>query len=93
MTCGGSLETRRSASPVTYLSPGAPPFLIIQGTDDPLTRPRQSVRFSEALVAAGNQATLIEVAGAGHGLSTANEHPAADELAATVVDFFSENLR
>jgi acetyl esterase/lipase len=93
VTFGGSFETRRSASPITYVSPNGPPFLILQGGDDPLTKPRQSARFAAALNDAGIPATLVDVAGAGHTLNAANEQPGADQLVAGVVQFFVENLR
>lgn len=63
-----STELRRSASPITYVAPGAPPFLILHGTEEPLVRLRQSDRLARRLHAAGVPATLIEVEGAEHDL-------------------------
>ena len=91
-TFGDSSDVRRAASPMTYVAPGAPPFLILQGTDDPLNRTHQSAAFLQALKAAGVSAELVEVAGAGHTLNAPGEQPSANELTASVVDFFSVSL-
>ena len=88
-----STELRRSASPITYVVPGAPPFLILQGTEDPTIRPHQSAGLARRLHAAGVPATLIEVKGAEHGLTTPGQQPSPDELTATVIDFLTTTLR
>lgn len=90
---GSSVELRRSASPITYVAPGAPPFLILHGTEDPLVRPRQSGRLARHLHTAGVPTTLIEVEGAEHGLTTSGQQPSPEELTATVVDFLTTTLR
>lgn len=92
-TFGGSAEVRRAASPMTYVAPGAPPFLILQGTEDPLDRTHQSQAFLQALRSAGVSADLVSVSGAGHGLNFADERPSAGQLTADVVDFFSSSLQ
>jgi len=88
---GASSAVRRSASPITYVAPGAPPFLILQGTDDASLR--QSQRFAQRLQSATVPVTLVEVQGAGHSLITPGERPSADELTGRVVDFFTATLR
>ncbi len=90
---GSSVELRRSASPITYVAPGAPPFLILHGTEDPLVRPRQSGRLARHLHTASVPTTLIEVEGAEHGLTTSGQQPSPEELTATVVDFLTTTLR
>ena len=57
----------RKASPVEYVRPGAPPFLIIHGDVDQSVPVGQSQRLAERLAAAGDPAQLIIVPGAGHG--------------------------
>jgi acetyl esterase/lipase len=50
---GSSAEVRRSASPITYVAPEAPPFLILHGTEDtmvPPTSPLNSPSVSTPLV-------------------------------------------
>jgi acetyl esterase/lipase len=59
-------ETIKKASPVTYVSSSAPPFLIIQGKADEVVLPEQSVELYRKLVAAGDPANLILVSNAGH---------------------------
>ena len=90
---GSSTELRRSASPITYVAPGAPPFLILHGTEDPLVRPRQSAGLARRLDAAGVPATLIEVEDAEHDLTTPGQRPSPEELTATVIDFLTTTLR
>ena len=65
----------RCASP----SARAPPFLLLHGTADTLVPPRQSQRLADALTAAGAQATVELVDGAGH------MFPGLDEPATTKV--------
>ena len=88
-----STEVRRSASPITYVAPGAPPFLILHGTEDTMIRLRQSARLARRLHAAGVPTTFIEVEGAEHGLTTPGQRPSPDELTATVIDFLTTTLR
>ena len=90
---GSSTELRRSDSPITYVAPGAPPFLILHGTEDTMVRLRQSDRLAERLHAAGVPTTLIEVGGAEHGLTTPGQQPSPDELTAKVIDFLTATLR
>lgn len=60
-------EQARSASPLTYVTIEAPPFLIAHGTADGLVPPTQSVLLHEALAAAGAESTLYLVDGFRHG--------------------------
>jgi acetyl esterase/lipase len=75
------------------VAPGAAPFLILQGTEDPMVRPRQSAELAQRLHSAGVPATLIEVQGAEHTLVTPGQRPSADELTATIIDFLTTTLR
>jgi acetyl esterase/lipase len=68
-----------AASPVQFARAGAPPFLLLHGTADVLVPPRQSQRLAGALTAAGAQATVELVDGAGH------MFPELDEAATTRV--------
>jgi len=60
-------ERVRRASPLTYVRPGAPPFLILHGLADTTVPPHQSLLLYEALAAHGNAVTLCVVEGLGHG--------------------------
>jgi acetyl esterase/lipase len=55
------------ANPATYVTPQAPPFLIVHGDRDPLVPYHQSTLLVAALEAAGVPVTFYTVVGAGHG--------------------------
>ncbi|MFF5547934.1 alpha/beta hydrolase fold domain-containing protein [Streptomyces olivaceoviridis] len=59
-------EAARDASPVTHVGPKAPPFLLLHGVADTLIPARQSVRFAQALRAAGHHPDLHLLAGGDH---------------------------
>jgi len=61
-------EKARSASPLTYVGPDDPPFLIVHGTRDNVVPFAQSELLAKALKKAGVEVTLKPVEGAGHGL-------------------------
>ena len=67
---GGVLSTRQAeakqASPETYVTPSAPPFLIIHGTADSLVPLAQARSFDTALDKAGATSTLLIAEGAPH---------------------------
>ena len=56
------------ASPVTYVRPGLPPFLLIHGNADQRVPYEQSVIFEARLKAAGVPVELITIEGGGHGM-------------------------
>lgn len=93
----GNEEDYRKASPVTYVTKDAPPFLILHGTRDVGTSRgqvpmEQSVEFHEKLVKAGAEATLIKVEGAGHGFGFGGPNPEIQKALAAVLDFFTKHL-
>ncbi len=59
-------EKTRAASPVTYVSAKAPPFLIQHGTADRIVPVGQGRALAAALKRAGTKVELVEVAGADH---------------------------
>ncbi|MBK3645774.1 alpha/beta hydrolase [Streptomyces sp. MBT33] len=67
---GGALadlpERARDASPVSRVSPGAPPFLVLHGTDDVIVPHAQAERLVSALHQAGADAELVSVRGGDH---------------------------
>lgn len=83
-----------AASPVTYVHPGAPPFLVVQGVDDQIVPPSQSVELVRALVAAGDDASLVMVRHAGHGLVAEGgpPSPSIDQVAAAAARFLVRTL-
>jgi acetyl esterase/lipase len=68
---GGALlenkDKAAAASPVTYVSKDAPPFLIMHGDRDRTVPFNQSELLYAALKKAGVDATLVPMKGAGHG--------------------------
>ncbi len=64
---GGKDEhTLAAASPITYVAPGAPPFLLIHGAADTLVRYAQSEVLAQALTKAGVPVRLVTIEGADH---------------------------
>jgi acetyl esterase/lipase len=61
------LEAARAASPITYVSPDDPPFLIVHGTADDTVPFDQSKRLYDALKAGKVPVLFIPVEGGGHG--------------------------
>jgi len=53
-------------SPSTYVQPGLPPFLILQGSADKTVPPGQSLAFQEKLKAAGVTCDFIMIHGGQH---------------------------
>ncbi len=68
---GGKFDAKKdvavAASPITYVTPDDPPFLIIHGDEDATVPVSQSELFAAALKKAGVPVTLDIVAGRGHG--------------------------
>ena len=77
---------------MTYVSPGDPPFLILQGTADTIAPPSQSQHLTAKLQAAGVPVQLVFVAGGQHGLETPGESPSEPQLVNQVVEWFSGML-
>jgi dipeptidyl aminopeptidase/acylaminoacyl peptidase len=57
---------RTDASPITHVTPDAPPFLLVHGTADWLVPYAQSEQLHAALSAAGVDCRLVSVEGAQH---------------------------
>lgn len=93
----GTEALYRAASPARHVRPGAPPFLIIHGALDdgrncgsvPLS---QSENLQRALQAAGADAELLVLDGAGHGFLGDPINPFANQTAAAAIKFFEEHL-
>jgi acetyl esterase/lipase len=87
---GGSLQENKEkaakASPVTYVTKEAPPFLIMHGDQDDVVPYNQSELLYEALKKAGVEVTFHPVKGAGHGFG-------GPEIMKMVSEFFEKHLR
>ncbi len=82
----------KAASPITYVSPGDPPFLIVHADNDGIVPLGQSVALADALEAAQVPTTLVVVHGGGHGLDEPGGQPGPKEIENLVVDFFVKEL-
>ena len=81
---------RADASPISHVTPEAPPFLLVHGTTDWLVPYDQSEQLHAALTAAGVDSRLVPVEGAEHIFT------GCDDIAAVVrlsVDYLQEALR
>jgi acetyl esterase/lipase len=86
-----STELLATGSPVSYVADGAPPFLIMQGSADPLVPPAQSQALAEALKAHGDEVQVIIYPGLGHGFTGAT--PAQEQqILETTFEFFDQKL-
>jgi acetyl esterase/lipase len=89
---GATAAHKAAASPVSHVAPGAPPFLVLHGTDDTLVRPHHSSDLADRLRAAGVLVTLVLVQHTGHSVATPGQQPGPEEVTAMVADFFSSTL-
>jgi alpha-L-fucosidase 2 len=62
------LNGLRQLSPLDKVAPGAPPFLLIHGTQDGLVPFAQSQAMCARLKAAGTSCELMPIPGGGHGI-------------------------
>ncbi|MEY4386636.1 MAG: hypothetical protein RLY20_1919 [Verrucomicrobiota bacterium] len=63
-----SRQLLRNLSPINYVKPGLPPFLLLGGTEDKSVPYSQSVNFQARLQAAGVETQLITLTNAPHRL-------------------------
>jgi acetyl esterase/lipase len=66
-------EIAKRVSPLTYVRPGLPPVLTIQGDADPTVPYSHSLRLQEALKKASVETELITIPGGKHGMFTPTE--------------------
>ncbi|MBO0698973.1 MAG: alpha/beta hydrolase [Zavarzinella sp.] len=90
---GGDLSTARKAhlrsSPLYWVTPNAAPTLCIHGTKDTYVHHEQSEWLVEKLKAAGVEADLLLLDGAGHGF----KGPDAERAEKAMLDFFARHLK
>jgi acetyl esterase/lipase len=76
------MDVAKSASPVTWIGPGDPPFLLIHGREDDVVPVGQSIELDAVLDAAGIPSTLLVAEKGGHLFFSA-------EIKARLREFFS----
>jgi dipeptidyl aminopeptidase/acylaminoacyl peptidase len=82
-----------AASPITYVSPGDPPFLIIHADDDGIVPIAQSEELATELKAANVPVTSVVVHGGGHSLEVPGGEPDPKQIEELVVNFFVQHLQ
>ena len=80
------------ASPITYVAPGDPPFLIIHADNDGIVPLAQSIELAAALEHAGVPTRFVTVHGGGHSLADPGGKPDEKEIETVVVGFFVTEL-
>jgi acetyl esterase/lipase len=85
-------EEARKASPITYVTPDDPPFLIVHGDRDVIVPFNQSELLEAALKKAGVDVTFVRVQRGGHGTFASTE-PGPDEIQKAVEAFFDKHLK
>jgi len=79
----------RDASPVSYVRPDAPPFLLLYGDGDPAYIRRQPGPMAAALGAKGAEVATAEIAGRNHYTIIFNLGKDDDPTTAAVLDFIN----
>jgi acetyl esterase/lipase len=90
---GGNLEKARPqhvrASPLYWVTPNAAPTLCIHGTEDKYVAHEQAVWLVDKLKAAGVEAELLTLEGAGHGFKGKD----AETAEKAMIAFFDKHLK
>jgi len=92
---GTASTINSAASPVTYITPDDPPFLIIHGEKDGLAPLEQAQVLDARLKAAGVSSQLVIVKNGEHGLTSVSGDPAVpslQEIGRLILDFLNANL-
>jgi acetyl esterase len=87
-----SAPTLIKASPVTYISPDMPPFLLIHGSQDRDVPYAQSVEMCSKMKEAGARCQLITVKGAPHGMDHWEPHPEFHWYKKALIDWLQKTL-
>ncbi|HVA06195.1 MAG TPA: alpha/beta hydrolase [Acidimicrobiales bacterium] len=82
----------QDASPVSYVAPGDPPFLIMHSDNDRIVYLDQSQTLDWDLTSAGVPAQLVVVHGGGHEFDQPGEVPDEGTIINYVLSFFVKNL-
>lgn len=82
----------KQACPLSHLSGNLPPTFIIQGTADQTIPVGRVERFYRYLRMKGQNASLIELRGVGHGFGAGTDTPAQRETNSAILSFFTSAL-
>jgi acetyl esterase/lipase len=84
---GSTEEELAAASPIIYIRPGLPPFLVIVAEDDPPGLREQGKSFADALRDAGNDAMYVSIKGRDHFSIVRRFGPSDDTTANAIAEF------
>lgn len=84
---GSTDEELSASSPMHYVTPGVPPFLVIVAEADPPGLREQARRFSERLREAGGDVLFMSVKGRDHFSIVRRFGPSDDATCSAMVDF------
>jgi len=90
---GTESEKNIAASPVTYITPDDPPFLILHGDKDGVVPVEQAKILHAALTEAGVPSQLGIVENGDHGLQGKNATPTQEEIFNLIFAFLEANLK
>ncbi len=82
----------QKASPVSYVAPDDPPFLIFDSNNDEIVYPQQSMELAWYLGVEGDPRQLVTIVHGGHEFDTAGEVPSQAAIIRLIVDFFVQTL-
>lgn len=88
-------QALRLASPVNYVSPDDPPFLIIHGDKDNVVPLKQSQVLYDSLSTAGVPVKLVIVKNGGYGFNPVGGDisPNRSKITEAIIDFFEKYLK
>ena len=90
---GSPSEKLVAASPVTYISPEDPPFLIIHGDKDSIVPVEQAYVLGEQLKNAGVPSELVIVRNGSHSIDGENISPTEEEISNLIIAFLEKYLK
>ena len=82
-----------AASPVTYITPDDPPFLIIHGEKDDIVPVEQAQALDKRLKEAGVPSELVIVKNGTHNIQAENISPTIEEIITLITTFLTEKLQ
>ena len=90
---GSPSEKLTAASPVTYISPDDPPFLIIHGDKDGIVPVEQAYVLDEQLRTSGVPSELVIVKNGTHNIDGENISPTVEEIENLITAFLEDHLQ
>jgi alpha-L-fucosidase 2 len=85
-------ERMRLASPINYVTPGMPPYLLIHGTGDQLVPFQQSEEMCAKMNSKGASCEVFPVSGAPHGIGAWEKNPQFQAYKEKMVQWLKSTL-